>query len=266
MPVPRPRTLRRLAEQNRRAFLRGERITEALALAPVPELFPVTKGACCVVAMRAVLAKYGQDISETLLANLLETDPVAGTHSADVVALAEALGCPVENRVGLSLDDLVYCLQQDIPVICLVTKDGENHAVVVTGIDQTSVTFLDPGPGYASMPRDEFVNCWTAKATRGPMVGYGIAIGPSPSWGAHVDLAPARESLAAAAPAVVPPAAIAALDRIADELAKPRELVHERDAEQRIDRTINRPLDGSEAAADRDRQTRLQKLRTGERR
>lgn len=189
---------------------------------PSPLAVPVcrqdTNYSCGAAALQAVLAFHGIAENEAAIAKTLGTDPVGGTGSDAIIALVKQLGLPMEDRDGLSLDDLAHCLAKGAPILCPIQLHGGGHWVVVRGLDELGVSIMDPVDGETSIGRDAFQAAWKDKDAAGKVYEqYGIAVGPrvvgQPGPGGERDAASResillREELTDGVPLLTPEAAL----------------------------------------------------------
>lgn len=116
---------------------------------------------CGPAAVKSVLGYYGMD-SFTLAkyATMLNTSQTDGTDPRSIETL-------LRQRFRLSVVsgdfevlDLEHFSRQQVPVICLVTRETAGHYVVVLGVRRGKVHMFDPEDGSLSMTATEFDDCW----------------------------------------------------------------------------------------------------------
>ena len=135
---------------------------------PVPYYPQINPGYCLVACAQMVMDYLGLAQSQESLAGLLKIVPFVGAPARNIRLLASEK-VAVTFEVG-TLDRLSDWLRQDLPVIAFVQAGelphwrGEQfqHTVVITGINDDLIWFLDPdaGPEQISIPTAEFLLAW----------------------------------------------------------------------------------------------------------
>lgn len=110
------------------------------------------------------LASFGRELSETVLRTLCDCTPF-GTEAFKAVDTVRQLGFPDTGKYTLSIDELVAQVRQGFyPIVFVNTLpiDGipGGHALVVVGIDQTTIAVYDPLHGERHLPRATFESAW----------------------------------------------------------------------------------------------------------
>ena len=134
------------------------------ALLSVPHFEQSRDGACLPACARMVLAYWGQSVTESRLARILNTKTF-GTPISNTTRLIR-LGFVVEHY-SLELDQLYAYLSTGIPVIARVWTGlltywtvPTSHVVVVVGIDDANVYVNDPS--FAVHPQCVALNSFLA--------------------------------------------------------------------------------------------------------
>lgn len=137
----------------------------------VPHYPQQADGYCLPACVQMVLAFWGLTRSQSRLARQLQTVLGAGTPGSHLQRLAS---CSLDVHYGEGeLDDLYAALEQGVPPIALVnTKHFPHweietaHAVVILGMDETTVTLNDPGinHGPTSVGLGDFYLAWDEMA------------------------------------------------------------------------------------------------------
>ncbi len=149
----------------------------ALAQSPKIIRVPLTRQStdytCGVAALQAILAYYGTDVREDVLAKALHANSHIGTRYKNIAQYAKAHGLSVRIEKAMSLEQLKNSLQSGHPVLCLIqawadkktnyeTDWNDGHYVVAVGFDQSRLIFMDPSTAghYAYIPLQEFEKRW----------------------------------------------------------------------------------------------------------
>jgi predicted double-glycine peptidase len=160
--------------------LKDSSMTPSLNLIKVPRLRQATDYTCGVCALQAVLAYYGEDVREDMLARALKANPKEGTRYQAIADYSRAHGFSVEIKKEAELTDLEGILKSGRPVICLIQAWGEikstsreqkvdykkdwqdGHYVVAIGFDKDNIYFMDPSTvgTYTFIKRDDFLDRW----------------------------------------------------------------------------------------------------------
>lgn len=163
-------------------------------LIPVPLARQATNYTCGVAALQSVLAYYGIQVRQDLLAEALLADPEQGTNYHKMVAYAQAHGLHVEVYVDMALDALQRLLDAGQPVIVAlqawadapvdyVEDWDDGHYAVAVGYDGERIYFMDPSTlgNYTYIPVAEFLARWhdmyLAQGEPVRLVHFGLVIG-----------------------------------------------------------------------------------------
>jgi predicted double-glycine peptidase len=142
-------------------------------LVRVPLTRQATDYTCGVAALQSVLAYYGDDEREGVLAKACKASTVSGTRYSRMAQYAKSKGYQVAVKMDSTLEELQALLDQKLPVICLIqawpgrevdfTNDWDDgHYVVAIGYDKDNVYFMDPSTigNYTFIPKPEFLKRW----------------------------------------------------------------------------------------------------------
>lgn len=145
-----------------------------LNLIPYHQEQPYT---CLPACIRIVLAYYGQEHTETELVKVCESVPVWGTLPERAITGLEHLGYRALWFENASLERLLSLLEQNWPVIVLLRAPdlphgrAGVHAIVIGGIEQGEVIYIDPALGTeARMALYSFLQAWAALDHQGMVV------------------------------------------------------------------------------------------------
>ena len=141
----------------------------------LPVCIQQTNYTCGAAALRSIARYFGRDLkNEQAFATLCASGVKKGTHPADLVSAAQALGFEARQYKGMSLRSLTGHIRAKRPVICAIqaggTLDGyakirDGHYVVAIGCDRRNIYFHDPStPGTRTyLARKEFMARWVDK-------------------------------------------------------------------------------------------------------
>lgn len=145
---------------------------------------------CGVSALQAILHYYGFSYREDQLSILLHTTNQFGTHPHNIISVCRRLGLTVVVRDHMSLDEIRFYLDNQIPILTLLQSWGNpknyqdlnindsGHYSIIIGIIGKYIIFEDPsliGKGYITF--DTFVKRWhDADASGHQYIRYGIMI------------------------------------------------------------------------------------------
>lgn len=133
-------------------------------------------GAACV---QAVLDYYGLEAGEPALRKMLGTSPEAGTRPEEILALLDALGLRTEARDGLTLEEVAVGTDKGYPVLACCQMHGGGHWVVLTGVNGSTVQYLDPSEGPGEMDAASWERIWHDTDADGVLFArFGIAVAP----------------------------------------------------------------------------------------
>jgi predicted double-glycine peptidase len=144
-------------------------------LLPVPLVSQATPWTCGAAALMAALLYFGVfDEPESRLDTELGATPEQGVPPQRIAQEARAFGLTADVRAGMTLDELAAEVGRGSLVIVAIqawparpTTDPaagweDGHYVVVVGVDESRVYFMDPSvrTGYAYLSRAELVRRW----------------------------------------------------------------------------------------------------------
>jgi ABC-type bacteriocin/lantibiotic exporter with double-glycine peptidase domain len=135
----------------------------------VPHFRQETDGLCPPACVQMVLAYWGLSHSQSELVQWLGTRPHIGTPHRHINRLRSA-EIDVFYAADGSTETLHVYLERGLPVIVFVQVaelphwqgHSARHALVVIGMEDTSVVVLDPAasPGPIRVPLDDFLLAW----------------------------------------------------------------------------------------------------------
>lgn len=139
----------------------------------VPLTRQSTDYTCGVAALQAILAFYGEDVREDILAKALHANHKIGTRYKNIQHYAEAHGLSVRVNYEMSLAQLKSSIDAGHPVLCLIqawadkktdykTDWNDGHYVVAVGFEDSRIIFMDPSTAghYTYIPLQEFEQRW----------------------------------------------------------------------------------------------------------
>ncbi len=139
----------------------------------VPLIRQSTDYTCGVAALQAILAFYGEDVREDILAKALHANHKIGTRYKNIQRYAEAHGLSVHVNQEMSLEQLKNSIEAGHPVLCLIqawadkktdykTDWNDGHYVVAVGLEDSRIIFMDPSTAghYTYIPLQEFEERW----------------------------------------------------------------------------------------------------------
>ncbi|MBI4403372.1 MAG: C39 family peptidase [Deltaproteobacteria bacterium] len=152
----------------------------------VPLVRQSTSYSCGAAALQSVLAFYGIEYMETEVMKAVRTKRVIGTWSDAMADFAFENELAAENRQNLTLDDLRRNISLGHPVIVEIQAwpDDpisdytdiwtEGHYVVVIGVDERNIYFVDPSilGGRGFIPIAEFLTRWHEIGRRGEHLSH----------------------------------------------------------------------------------------------
>ncbi|MBS1953205.1 MAG: C39 family peptidase [Cyanobacteria bacterium SZAS-4] len=139
----------------------------------LPLMRQATDYTCGVAALQAVLAYYGQDVREDVLAKALHANHKIGTRYKNIQSYAEAHGLSVRVVIEMTIEQLRKSIRSGHPVLCLIqawadkktdykSDWDDGHYVVAVGFDDSRIIFMDPSTAghYTYIPLQEFEQRW----------------------------------------------------------------------------------------------------------
>jgi len=144
----------------------------------IPNTRQSTNWTCGVVALQSILRYYGPDleIREDNLVKELKAGPEHGTQYPEIIRYAKEKGFSVQEKQGLTVEDLKKEIDGDNPVLVCYQAWGETetenfdytndwedgHYSVVVGYDNERLFFMDPSTlgCYAYIPYADFEKRW----------------------------------------------------------------------------------------------------------
>jgi predicted double-glycine peptidase len=140
----------------------------------VPNVRQATDYTCGVAALQAVLAYYGMQTREDLLAREVGADPNKGVNPSAIVRAARARGLTAEMRQGMTIREIAEIVHAGSPVLVALQawsakprsryrEDWDNgHYAIIVAVDQDTVVFEDPSVlgSRAVLSRREFQDRW----------------------------------------------------------------------------------------------------------
>lgn len=167
----------------------------------VPMTRQSTDYSCGAGALQAVLGYYGIEYMEREVMKGAHTKPGYGTDREGLVEFAEENDISAINREGLTLEELRDSVKRGHPVIVEIQAWPdkpianytnvwtEGHYVVVIGLDESNVYFMDPSilGGRGVIPIPEFLVRWHEVDSKGEKayqtgILFNGPINPPPRW------------------------------------------------------------------------------------
>jgi len=121
---------------------------------------------CLATCVKMVLEYYGIIKQERDLRILLKTTPSYGTIWDYAGREIKRIGFELVWKKFWNLDNLVSVVEQSIPVIIGVKREGEihGHAMVVVDISERYVEVADPQNGeLVTLQKEDFLELWTGR-------------------------------------------------------------------------------------------------------
>ena len=128
---------------------------------------------CALPILRMILEYHGIEINERNLRDKCHTTEL-GTYADDIISCLEHYGFRV-RLLELDLMELRRYIKEDIfPVLYInlypLYGKHSNHAVIVEGVDERKVLFLDPLRGITELESDLFSKCWNSAGNLGIII------------------------------------------------------------------------------------------------
>jgi len=120
----------------------------------LPYIFQKTNYSCGAASLMAVALYYGvgYDTEEEYIHHC-RSGIRKGTHSKDIVRVAESIGLSAVYKEHMTIDELIMNLAKNNPVLCAIQAWGtledykklkDGHWVVAIGFDEDKIYFEDP--------------------------------------------------------------------------------------------------------------------------
>jgi ABC-type bacteriocin/lantibiotic exporter with double-glycine peptidase domain len=134
----------------------------------IPYFAQETNYTCGAAVMRMALGAFSLTYSEKKLAQLLQTNRVAGTKNRAFPALAEELRLTYTViREHTTLKDIQSLLTEGfIPIVCFYhDREEVHHYAIVKRLTKTHVILADPLDGdNHKLLRRQFMSAWSTQA------------------------------------------------------------------------------------------------------
>ena len=141
---------------------------------PVPNVRQSRDYTCGVAALQAVLAYYGMQTREDLLAREVGADPNKGVNPPAIVRAARARGLTAELRQRMTVCEIAEIVHAGSPVLVALQawsdkprssyrEDWDDgHYAIIVAVNQDAVVFEDPSVlgSRAVLSRREFEDRW----------------------------------------------------------------------------------------------------------
>lgn len=138
---------------------------------PIPFYLQEAPWSCTVACVRMVLAAYGKRFSREADLYVCCQTTIAGTLADDVVNCVQRYGFMGQHLKHCSIETMSQWLNQTLYPIALInlfplTVQWSRHAVVVIGITDTHIHYLDPARGARMDDRTAFIQAWSMNSSR----------------------------------------------------------------------------------------------------
>jgi len=113
---------------------------------------------CGATVIQMVAAYYGHNIRESDLIEKLKITSKSGVKLSKIQKIAEEVGLKT-NKSKLSYEDILQSLENKIPLVTAILKEGKNyhHFVLAVGYYSDGIIFRDPAKfTYSYLPKKEF--------------------------------------------------------------------------------------------------------------
>jgi predicted double-glycine peptidase len=172
-------------------------VEHLLRLPLVRQATDYTCGAACLMS---VMAYFGSETREDLLAEELGSSEENGTDYRKIVEYARQEGLGAEPLEGITLESLEGYIDEGKPVQCIIqawsdspehyTGDcDDGHYVVAVGYDEERFYFMDPSTlgTYTYIPRSDFKERWHDQDEQGNLLEhFGIVYSGGPAYDPQV--------------------------------------------------------------------------------
>lgn len=120
-----------------------------------------TNYSCGPAVIQMIFRFYGKVFSEEDLIQRLKTQKDIGTQHQSMIEVARTEGFYVYVNNESSLNEIIFFLNKNIPVIVHYVDDGVGHYSVVVKVDEDNVVLDDPWNGEKfKINREQFEKIW----------------------------------------------------------------------------------------------------------
>ena len=140
----------------------------------VPDVRQATDYTCGASALQAVLAYYGIETREDIIAQELGADPNKGVNPPAIIRIARARGLTAELRQGMTVDEIAEIIRTGSPVLVALQawsdeprstyRDDwdDGHYAIIIAVEQDLIVFEDPSVlgSRSVLSRGEFEDRW----------------------------------------------------------------------------------------------------------
>ena len=140
----------------------------------VPDVRQATDYTCGASVLQAVLAYYGIETREDIIALELGADPNAGVNPPAIIRVARARGLTAELRQGMTVDEIAAIIRTGSPVLVALQawsdeprstyRDDwdDGHYAIIIAVEQDAIVFEDPSVlgSRSVLSRGEFEDRW----------------------------------------------------------------------------------------------------------
>jgi len=140
----------------------------------VPDVRQATDYTCGASALQAVLAYYGIETREDIIAQELGADPNKGVNPPAIIRVARTRGLTAELRQGMTVDEIAEIIRNGSPVLVALQawsdephstyRDDwdDGHYAIIIAVEQDTIVFEDPSVlgSRAVLSRGEFEDRW----------------------------------------------------------------------------------------------------------
>lgn len=165
----------------------------------VPDVRQATDYTCSASALQAVLAYYGIEAREDVLARELGADPNAGVNPPAIIRVARARGLTAELQQGMTVDEIAGIIRTGSPVLVALQawsdkprstyRDDwdDGHYAIIIAVEQDTIVFEDPSVlgSRSVLSRREFEDRWHDTDGTHMYVRMGIIFGGKPVARSH---------------------------------------------------------------------------------
>lgn len=139
----------------------------------VPLCYQETEYTCGVACVQSILAGYGINYRQDVLAEILMTKPIFGTDYENMISFLHRLGFRAELHTGMTLSDLRAYIKDGITPILIIQAWKEDdidycqvwrdtHYAIACGFEDDRILFMDPYTlgNYTYIPDNELIKRW----------------------------------------------------------------------------------------------------------